>query len=311
MTSMIESLPGLDWRPLLADDGAALARLERAAGRVPSGADLGAIADLAANSLGAFAGEELAAAGWLVADQTFAHERRVYLHEATHPEHGAAGDALLVWLEGRAGQLLAGAAGVLRIDFADLRPEAIARYERHGFALGVAEDQLRRDLGQPIPAAPIPAGIRFEPWSAENAASWHPVYWAAFSERPGFPGWDRATWEAAFIGYPGFQAGRSLLAVAGDQAAGYAVCAIDSEAPERSGSELWIAQMGVHPEFRQRGLAGALLAAVLLQARADGFAAALLDVNVNNPSARRLYERMGFALAQRFNSYRKPVAGGR
>jgi ribosomal protein S18 acetylase RimI-like enzyme len=312
MTKPSDSPAGeLSWRALLPGDGDELARLERSAGRPPSSPGLGGIPDLDRNSIGGFAGAALVAAGWLVADHSFKHEQRIYLHDVARPGH-AGGDALLDWLEARARQLAAeqadGRPQIMRIDDPDLAPAAIARYERHGFGLAAAEDQMRFDLARPIPAAPIPDGIRFESWGDANAARWHPVYWAAFRERPGFPGWDRATWEGAYINYAGFRPERSLLAMAGDQGAGYAVCAIDTDAAEQVGGELWVAQIGVHPDFRRCGLAGALLAAVLRDAREAGFAAVLLDVNVNNPTARSVYERMGFVLAQRFSSYRKVVA---
>ena len=311
MTNLSDSPASeLSWRALSPGDGAALDRLAHSAGRPAVGTELSTIPDLAGNSIAAFAGAELVAAGWLVADHSFKHEQRIYLHDVARSAY-ADGDALLEWLEARARQLAAeqadGRPQIMRIDSPNLDPAAIASYERHGFLLAAAEDQMRFDLSQPIPAAPLPDGIRFERWSDANAERWHPVYLAAFRERPGFPGWDRATWEGAYIGYAGFRAERSLLAMAGDQGAGYAVCAIDSDAPEHAGGTLWVAQIGVHPDFRRRGLAGALLAAVLRDARAAGFAAVMLDVNVNNPTARSVYERMGFGLTQRLSSYRKPV----
>ncbi|HNP85800.1 MAG TPA: GNAT family N-acetyltransferase, partial [Kouleothrix sp.] len=54
-------------------------------------------------------------------------------------------------------------------------------------------------------------------------------------------------------------------------------------------------QVGVVPEWRGRGLGAALVAEVLRRAQAGGAQAIMLDVNVNNPGAARVYARLGFA----------------
>ena len=60
-----------------------------------------------------------------------------------------------------------------------------------------------------------------------------------------------------------------------------------------------IVRMGVVPEWRARGLGSALITEVLRGARAAGGDQVLLDVNVPNPSAARVYTRLGFSVAGR------------
>jgi RimJ/RimL family protein N-acetyltransferase len=52
--------------------------------------------------------------------------------------------------------------------------------------------------------------------------------------------------------------------------------------------------MGVHPEYRRRGLGTRLLQAALAHARAIGLERVELEVFASNRAARRLYETIGF-----------------
>jgi ribosomal protein S18 acetylase RimI-like enzyme len=61
------------------------------------------------------------------------------------------------------------------------------------------------------------------------------------------------------------------------------------------GREGWIGGMGVLPERRREGIGEALMRAVLERARALGLHRVTLEVLEQNETARRLYERLGFA----------------
>ncbi len=50
----------------------------------------------------------------------------------------------------------------------------------------------------------------------------------------------------------------------------------------------------VHPKWRGRGLGAALLSEVLRRFRDAGSTEVSLDINVNSPTARRLYDRLHF-----------------
>ena len=59
--------------------------------------------------------------------------------------------------------------------------------------------------------------------------------------------------------------------------------------------ETWIlANVAVHPDYQRRGIAGRLVSASLDMIRRRGGARVVLQVNYDNLSARRLYERQGF-----------------
>ncbi len=69
------------------------------------------------------------------------------------------------------------------------------------------------------------------------------------------------------------------------------LAALDS-APRRD--EVLVESLAVRPEMRGQGIGSRLLDAVCAFARKNGFASVGLEVVDTNPSARRLYERVGF-----------------
>jgi GNAT superfamily N-acetyltransferase len=62
----------------------------------------------------------------------------------------------------------------------------------------------------------------------------------------------------------------------------------------RAGETVWANAMYTVPEARGQGLAGRLLTAIADWARAQGIARLHLQVEADNPAARRLYGRFGF-----------------
>ncbi|MEZ5926893.1 MAG: ribosomal protein S18-alanine N-acetyltransferase [Parvularculaceae bacterium] len=79
-----------------------------------------------------------------------------------------------------------------------------------------------------------------------------------------------------------------LLAVdESDKAAGFALW-------RTLGREAEILTIGASPSYRKRGVAAALLAALLEDAAAQGCAAMFLEVDSGNAAARALYEKFGF-----------------
>jgi ribosomal protein S18 acetylase RimI-like enzyme len=318
MTPAPPALPGHTWRPLRPGDGPALAALARAAqnpadnippvdyaGRLARAAD-----ELADSTCCASTPDgAISAYAWLALDQSMRHERRAFFEGAVDPAlYGRGlGDFLIDWQEARARRMLGSAAdprpAVMRIDVYHQNPSAVEIYRRHGFALALVEDELRRDLDLPIPALPLPTGVALLPWSDARASLFYAAYLDAFRERPGFPGWDEPTWRANLTDHTDFWPAYSLLLLDGAEPAGFAICAAD----EQEAGAGHIVQMGLRPAWRGRGLADMLLAQLLQRFRAAGLRQARLEVNTNNPRAARLYARLGFVLARRFSSYRKAL----
>lgn len=86
----------------------------------------------------------------------------------------------------------------------------------------------------------------------------------------------------------------SFLAMVQGQAAGFVTNADYEEAQQG-----YLIQVGVHPAWRGQGLGAALTAHSLRAWQEAGKEALILDVNVNNPGAIRLYQQLGFAVVRR------------
>jgi ribosomal-protein-alanine N-acetyltransferase len=69
------------------------------------------------------------------------------------------------------------------------------------------------------------------------------------------------------------------------------------------GHEIHITNLAVHPDLRRRGMARALLGAVLEDARRRGVGLAFLEVRPTNAEALGLYESFGFRVIGRRKGY--------
>jgi mycothiol synthase len=320
----LPQIPGHAWRAMRLDDAAALHRFEVAcseldgATRVRSQTDwqkmLADETRATADSVVAINEDgEVAAAGWIDYDAAV-HQVRAFLDGRVHPDFRGqgVGASLLSWLEERARAHMASIAGerpqVLRILFYDRGADAIELFEQSGFEFQFSEEVMGRDLRVPMPEYPLPAGMSFHTWRPDNAGEFFLVYDDAFRTRPGAH-LSEPAWRHHFTDEddPEFRPGLSLLVTDGDEPIAYAVCHSDVVGDGETAAEAWITQTGVRTAWRRRGIASALLVEAMRRFVAAGHSRAMLSVNVNNPQARRLYERLGFKLERRFTMYYKKI----
>jgi ribosomal protein S18 acetylase RimI-like enzyme len=80
--------------------------------------------------------------------------------------------------------------------------------------------------------------------------------------------------------------------------------------PEAARDELYVDTVGVAPRWRHRGLGTSLLTEAERQAHQIGLRACSLSVDLTNPEAQRLYERLGYHVAATFTSARYARAAG-
>jgi mycothiol synthase len=180
---------------------------------------------------------------------------------------------------------------------------ANARFEpvRHFFL-------MRRDLSEPIPAAPLPDGLEIRPVAQDQ---WRTIFDAeneAFRDHWGYrEGTDRV-FEAT---YAHAELDTSLWVVAwdGDQIAGVIQNWIWPEENERLGVRRgWLEHISVRRPWRRRGLARAMTAMSLERFRERGLDDGMLGVDSENPNgALGLYEGVGFTVFSRAAAYRRPL----
>jgi len=323
MQNVMPPLPGYTWRPLASTDTTVYEQLIAACAQAdnivpPRGADVeqqfSDTADrLPDQTIGLFDAQgRLSASGWITFDDRMQHEYRSFLDvqvaPSIRPITPAPEGLLLTWGEERTRQIYqqcpTSRPCVLRLDFYHQNQESLERYVDAGFIFALAEDEMRRDLSLPIAVPPQPPGVAFHSWSAELALAFFSVYSQAFRTRPGFPGWDEATWRHNLTHHDAFRPELSLLLLVDGRPAGFALSAVESDEADIG----HIIQMGVIPAQRGQGRGSALLCEVMRHFTAADLRYAALDVNANNPQARRVYERNGFQHTKRFSSYRKTLS---
>lgn len=135
---------------------------------------------------------------------------------------------------------------------------------------------------------------RFGALELARAAALHAESFEALGER----GWTRQEL-AELMALPGVT---GLLLQVGDQDAGFALCRIAADEAE-------LLTIAVRPAWRRQGGARRLLAAIIDHVRAAGARALFLEVGVDNPPARSLYELEGFCAVGTRSGYYQRGAG--
>jgi mycothiol synthase len=267
----------VEWRPLTDGDAPGLRvlfqRVLAADGGMPSAADPGFLRSRFPTGLVAVGadGTIVAAAGYTV-DRGGAG--------AVDPDWRGRGlgTRLLDWLFDQAGDALV-------VSTESLTDGADALFRARGLRPTFGEDVMRISL-QDAALDVAPTDVSLTLWSAEVAPRFFACWVASFRDRPGFPGWTQEQW-VDWIS-DGLNPQWSILATRGGEDVGFVVGSTEN-------ADAWIAQVGVVPSARGAGLGASLVAESLRRMRADGQGSAVLDVNVNNPGAARVYHRLGFA----------------
>jgi mycothiol synthase len=287
-----------NWRPVTEADFPALAALDAACrivdgpASVPDPSYAALLTAPNTTLLCAARGDgpnHLAAVGWV---QGNAGQAR--LGGKVHPDHRRRGLGTHLLRRSELAARAAGQPGTLIIRNEVMTDGSAALYAQEGYTRDFAERWMQRDLGDPLPT--IPAPVATESWTPANADAFFAAYDAAFStrRRPGAPPPDRAEWIADYADDPDFRPDLSLLARAGDGPPVGFIAAGVLPIADLGQTVGWISQVGSDPAWRGRGVGAALIVAVLAAFQQEGVAAIGLHVNVDNPGAIQLYERLGF-----------------
>jgi mycothiol synthase len=272
--------------------------------------------DPAVNSLAAFTstGQVVALARTFMNPQ-FEGEARCYFDAEVHPAHRGRGleDFVLEWAEARGRQRLQaappGASGRLLHGTVDSRADHLARLERNGFAPVRYFYRMRRDLREPIPDGPLPAGLTLRTFTPEMSQRLLDAFNEAFRDHWNFEWVSEADWEMFFLKRTSFRPDLSFLAMDGDEIAGFSFNTVSPEENERNGlQEGEVAELAVRRPWRKRGVASALLCETMRAFKTEGLDYARLGVDAENPTgALGLYEGLGFKQVKRFIMLGKAV----
>jgi ribosomal protein S18 acetylase RimI-like enzyme len=148
---------------------------------------------------------------------------------------------------------------------------------------------MRRDLGAPVAVAPLPAGIVLVPYDKaianESRELMKRVYPDGLNDGGiSFEGfWHWLTTD------PEYDPDLMFVATAGGAVVGFCHCWTGS----------FVKDLVVAPEFRRRGLGGALLTLALEEFRRRGASAVDLKTDIDNVTAQSLYRRLGFEVIER------------
>ncbi len=325
--TLIAAPAGYAWRPYRREDVPALYQMLLAADRADERQSNMTLEDMQrqfddpwsnpeTDSLLAFTADgQVAAIARVFVNPMPEEECRTHVWGQVHPEQRGRGlgEAVLTWMEARGRQRLeempADLPHLLRTNCQDNVCDSVALFEQHGFRRVRYAYRMRRDLSQPIPAAPMPDGLTLRPYSREFDCSMLEALNESFRDHWGFEWASEEDWRMFFVGRSTFRPDMTFLAVEGNEVMGLCFTNVNSEANERHGiKEGWIDDLGVRRPWRKRGVASALICQSMRAMKADGLDYATLGVDTQNPTgALGLYERLGFVAVRRTITFEKRV----
>ncbi|MPV88560.1 GNAT family N-acetyltransferase, partial [Georgenia ruanii] len=207
------------------------------------------------------------------------------------------GRALLDWQDARARQLLAAEGRDLPVRIGAYVDEHLADrrklYVAAGFSPKRVYQEMRRPVAAPAPDAPLPEGLRLVDWAPDLDDAVRRASNEAFADHWGAEPMSPAAWAVA---RDEIEPAWSKIAVtpAGEVAA-FALTSRHAHAWARLGtSEGYTEQLGVREAYRGRGVARALLVAVVEALAGDGVETAALTVDTVDPALRGFSEDLGY-----------------
>jgi mycothiol synthase len=172
---------------------------------------------------------------------------------------------------------------------------------------------MQQDLTAAAPAA-LPDGLRLaggldpalEPDRDEKLRLAHNE---AFTDHWGSSPRSAVSWKQWFTGSRCYRPDLSFALLDGDEVAGYLLSYVyEADCAAKGVREVWIGQLGTRRPWRGRGVGTALLTHAMCAYVEAGFERAALGVDTANPTgALGLYQRVGFAPAARWTTYRRPL----
>jgi mycothiol synthase len=161
--------------------------------------------------------------------------------------------------------------------------------------------RLARPLEHPINAEPLPPGVSLRAVDvATDATAVHAIHETGFASNPDYRPQTLTTFVERHLSAHDFDPRLSCLAEQAGVAIGFLLACVSPD--EGLG---FVDLLGVHPDYRRRGLATAMLTAAFNAFVHAGLREAQLGVASDNPQALRLYERCRMKTRFQFDSYER------
>lgn len=186
-----------------------------------------------------------------------------------------------------------------------------ALFERHGLQPVRQFDVMEKSLDG-LEDENIPIGIEITPWDSTRMEEVRRVNNLAFSDHWGAVPISEVNW-GHLLGSDQTRTALSRQALAEGAITGYTVSAVfpDNKAPTDR-REAWVRILGVHPQWRKRGVGGALMRVTQNAFVNAGITHSILRVDAESPTgAKRLYEGLGYRTVHSSLTYEAPVSGDR
>lgn len=152
------------------------------------------------------------------------------------------------------------------------------------------------------PRERVPEGIPLRTYRSGDAPAWVAAFNASFSDHWGGFSYSDESW-ARHAASPRFRKEISVVAEAGSVIAGICHCAPSLNPREKGLAHLHI--LGVHPDFRRRGIGACLMLEAMGRLRENGFDRVELDMDSLNSRALPIYEQLGFREQEAITIYRR------
>lgn len=234
---------------------------------------------------------------------TDSEKPRAYLFGGVHPlfQGIGLGRHLLAWSRDRAEELLAPFPGAT-IQAQCVEPDA--RAQRLYVAAGMrpiryySEMLLRfseRPTSSRLSDAPIPAGYHTLAIADVDLEALRVLKNHCFADHWGSSPMTPVEWQEYLAAESARPALGEVITDANGTLVAYQLTGAYPQDADTVGHVLWVNNLGVHREHRNRGLARLLLERHLIRARADGYEGSMLGVDAASlTGANRLYESVGY-----------------
>jgi mycothiol synthase len=191
----------------------------------------------------------------------------------------------------------------------DGEADTLALLDRTGYRAVRRSHRMTRDLGEPIPGRPLPAGFEIRPVTRENGMQVMRAYDEAMRDSREYGGMPEAVL-AQMLDRQQAMLPHWVVAWHGEEVVAGVLGWVDEVENEAKGRRRgYVERIFTRRPWRRQGIAGALICEDLRNLRDRGMLEGAMAFDADNPSgAGSLYAALGFRRHNGFATYRRTAA---